>query len=520
MVDTRYRVRRSRESYRGAKPPLHKVALPFKERGIDKIPGRIFDFPGALTGRVLLEYLEGVRLIDNPSESQVINIWQNQLLSRAELTTEQGETAEIIYPGRVNDEQGADFRDAVVAIRGRLIKGDIEVHVKSSDWQAHRHHQDAVYNRVILHVVMWHNAKQATHLQNGGSVPVLALHKYIRIPAGQWPNLACYPATSNMPCLKVIERLTESVVAQCLDRAGKERFLAKVASFREDLAQTEASQSLYRGIMGALGYSKNKLPFLELANRLPLYILESVARSGLSDEECLARQQALLLGTAGLLPSQRYRHRSNESGEQWIEKLERLWDSLGCTEAMAPGVWCLFKVRPSNSPIRRLVAMSYLVLRYRERGIFEELASMVKGVPLSQGGHRLEKGLLVTASGYWASHFDFGLGSRMRNSTLLGSGRAADIIVNVLLPFTFAWGRSASQSALERKAFELYHHYPKLAVNSVGKHMKHQLGLSGSLVNSAQRQQGLIHIYNTLCTQGKCNCCPLSQSETGHHIQI
>ena len=178
----------------------------------------------------------------------------------------------------------------------------------------------------------------------------------------------------------------------------------------------------------------------------------------------------------------------------------------------------MFKVRPNNSPIRRLVAMTYLILRYRRRGIFEELVGLVKEVPTSQSNRRLEKGLVVTTSDYWASHFDFSSGSRIRSSAILGSGRAADITVNVLLPFTFAWSHFTSQPELERKAFDLYCHYPKLAVNAVERHMTEQLGLSSSLVNSAQRQQGLIHIYNSLCTQGRCEECALGKFETRHHV--
>ncbi len=95
-------------------------------------------------------------MINNLPESQVIKMWQQLLLNRSELTTEGGEPIRIIYPGRSNDDQGADFRDAVIATKRGVIKGDIEVHVKSSDWRAHRHHQSPAYNWVILHVVVWH----------------------------------------------------------------------------------------------------------------------------------------------------------------------------------------------------------------------------------------------------------------------------------------------------------------------------------------------------------------------------
>ena len=113
----------------------------------------------------------------------------------------------------------------------------------------------------------------------------------------------------------------------------------------------------------------------------------------------------------------------------------------------------------------------------------------------------------MTASGYWASHLDFGSESRMGNPTLLGTERAADIALNVLLPFSFAWSQFTAQPELEKQAFGLYCGYPRRAVNSVERHMAAQLGLSRSLVNSARRQQGLIHIYNTLCTQGECHRC-------------
>ena len=227
------------------------------------------------------------------------------------------------------------------------------------------------------------------------------------------------------------------------------------------------------------------------------------------------------MGTAGLLPWQRpNRCQENKLDDQWIDKLERLWTSSGHTEVMSADDWQLFKVRPNNSPIRRIVAMSYLILRYQKMGIVDGAVNMVKEAPLSQGYPGLEKGLLVTTNSYWADHFDFGVSSRVRSQTLLGSQRVADIAVNVLLPFIVAWSRLTSQSELEKKSLTLYHHYPRLAVNTVERHMRGQLGLSSRLVSSAQRQQGLIHIYKTRCSQGRCNCCRLGQFEAGNHIQV
>jgi len=451
-------------------------------------------------------------------ERQIIEIWQHQLLDGTKLTTEGGESIKIIYPGRINDDRGPDFRDAVIDTNGELIKGDIEIHVKSSGWRAHRHHYDLAYNGVILHVVMWHDTKATTNLQNGKSVPILAIHEYIS-PISQSPNLTYPTTTVTTPCREAIEHLSIGIVAKFLDTTGEERFLAKASQFQADLAQMEASQCLYQGIMGALGYSKNKLPFLELAHRLPLQVLQSMAQSKISEAEYLAQKQALLLGTAGLLPSQRQNWcPENKLDDKWIDQLERLWASCHQPKAMSGDDWHLFKVRPNNFPTRRIAAMSYLILCYRERGIFEEVVNMVKEVPLNRGYHQLEQGLVVTASGYWVSHFDFGLGGRINNPTLLGSRRAADIVVNIILPFIFAWSKITSQPELASKALSLYCSYPNLVANTIERHMSKQLGLNSNLVNSARRQQGLMHIYNTLCTQGRCHCCSLSQLKTGNRV--
>jgi hypothetical protein len=445
-------------------------------------------------------------------ERQVVAIWQRRLTGRTDLVTEEGEPIKIIYPGRINDDRGADLLDAVITTSQGLLKGDVEVHVKSSSWWAHRHHQDPIYNRVILHVVFWRDTETAINLQNGQKVPTLALNKFINNRTDQHINPAYPSPKGHMPCRQATGRRNTGFMGALLDMAGEERFLAKSAGFQAALAQTEAGQPLYEGIMGALGYTKNKLPLIELAGRMPLHRLKSVTSEKVPDNAYLAQQQALLLGTAGLLPSQRHNQRvTGNRDDAWIEKLEKIWASSRLTETMSEDDWHLFKVRPSNFPARRIAAMSYLLLRYREKGILEELVNKIDEAPAGTGYSRLEKALQVTTDGYWANHLDFGLPSKMRLPALLGEGRAADIIVNVLLPFAAAWGRLIARTELTRKAFDLYRHYPRLDVNTVERHIRNQLGINHYLVNSAQRQQGLIHIYRTLCSQGKCHQCPIGQ---------
>jgi len=442
------------------------------------------------------------------SENNVVDFWLREIAGRRDLVTEEGSPVRVMYPGRMNDDRGADLLDAVIATNTGTAKGDVEVHVKSSGWWLHHHHENPAFNRVILHVVFWKNTQKDTNLQNGKIIPTIALSNYIGNTPGVEDNGALNETNWGMPCSLAANRKNIEDYCEILDKAGEARFLEKAGRFMADLAGIEARQVLYQGMMTALGYVRNKIPFQELARRLPLSILESVAGSYLTDEECLIQLQAMLLGTAGLLPSQSDAWQYQSKDSEWTVKLEKAWACYPHKETMSGDDWHLFKVRPSNFPARRIAAMSHCILSNRERGI---LAGLLGRVKEARGCHELERMLLVPANGYWARHFDFGPASRMRGDALLGSGRASVIAVNIFLPFTFAWGRSNSQPELAEKALDIYRHCPQLAANIVERHMQRQLRMNGHLVNSAQQQQGLLHIYQTLCTQGKCCLCPLAR---------
>ncbi len=134
---------------------------------------------------------------------------------------------------------------------------------------------------------------------------------------------------------------------------------------------------------------------------------------------------------------------------------------------------------------------------------------LVEAAPLIAGYRWLEDSLIVFGDGYWQDHFDFDVGAKTRKSALLGHGKAAEIIINVILPFAFSWGEIAGEEGLKEKAIELYDHYPKLAENELTSHMVRQLCLEDMADFTACRQQGLIHIFRNYCREGRCSECLL-----------
>jgi hypothetical protein len=424
------------------------------------------------------------------SEKQATLIWQQTVGNK--ITSTEGAVVNVIYPGRTNGDNGPDFRDAVTVNKSHLMKGDVEVHIKSSDWYDHGHNTDADYNNVILHVVMWHDCNSPTLLQNGKTVPVICLAMALRQQA--------YLLPYHLPCFQILNRMDMQSLKNLLDTTGEARFKQKAIHFGAELKQEEEGHVLLTGIMRALGYAKNTKPFECLADRIPLNSIES--------QEGVALKQAWLLGTAGLLPSQRWQ--GEVAVKKEVQELEQLWRTAdGKVETMKEGDWNLSHIYPNNSPVRRIVALSYLLERYSGKKLLAGILQLVRETPRPGGYCVLENSLTVTGDGYWRNHFDFNSRSKTRKSALLGNSKAGEIAVNVVLPFAFSWGEVNADEKITENALELYRNYPKLSENYLTYHMKNQVGLEESVSLTACHQQGLIHIFKNYCCEGRCGQCPL-----------
>ncbi|MBI4302104.1 MAG: DUF2851 family protein, partial [Chloroflexi bacterium] len=396
-----------------------------------------------------------------------------------------GEKLRVVYPG-ILSRSGPDFRDSVVTTdSGRWLKGDVEVHLRSSQWQAHGHHRDPAYNGVVLHLVFWDDEGKAALLENGERVPVLVVAK-------SW-EVGDEPLPGGLPCQARAE--DDEALGRILDEAGVERFYGQVTHLEQDMAAKEPSRVLYEGLMVALGYSQNKEAFMELAQRLPLGLLETLVKDKPPPQRVLILQ-ALLLGTAGLLLA-------SVVGMEW-RQLREAWQTYGGGESMSQRRWRIAGVRPTNRPQRRLLGMGYLLARSLGKGLVGTLMELLDRASTPRS---LAEGLKVIASG------------SEREPALIGWGRAAAMVVNVVLPFAAAWARLTSQSSLARQAEIVYRRHPLLEENEVTHHMRNQLGLGRGIIRTACRQQGLLHLYKVFCSQGSCLRCPLSGRSSEHKIR-
>ena len=376
------------------------------------------------------------------------------------------------------------------------VTGNIELHTQTSDWQTHGHHLDTHYNRVVLHVVYRNNRRLFTTRQDGVQIPVLSLYK-VGFPS---EDISVSKQITTRPCHTAISSTQEQVITNFLETAGDDRFTLKSDRFAAQLSCTDARQVLYQGIMEGLGYSKNQAAFRDLAGTLPLAVLQPDAASAITDSEYFLRTYCRLLKAAGI----RSINLEPESREQEREAGSPIPHSFD---------WQSFRIRPGNSPEVRLVAMACLLVRYRNYGLLETLLHIVRDSPEGEGNHTLENFLIVSAKEQLVALI------LPNTSGPLGKNRAVEIIVNILLPFTHAFGRLYKDFDLSSKIISLYHRQEKTSGNSLERHMIKQLGLSGKMISRACYQQGLLHIYREFCIRGRCGNCRLSKLEIRNHIQ-
>jgi len=412
-----------------------------------------------------------------PSEAELARLWEGQRFPTQALVSGDSSPLRVVFRGRpCTGGAGPDFRDAVIELGGRQVRGDVELHVLASAFRRHGHHRDHAYDSVILHVVLWDDDGGNTCLASGRRVPVVALGPWVARRAGELQAWLCRPPLWQEPCCSANQRLGAEAVAAILDDAGDRRFQEKAAAFAAALAEEDGEEVLYRGILEALGYSQNREPFHLLAQALPWRQLRPCIRAHPPQERVLAAE-AMLLGKAGFL---------GPSAEA-IGALSSWAARRSGVESLALP-WRLVGIRPGNQPARRLAGAARLLVRYVGRGLLAGLLEKVAEASV-KGPQALTTALRV-------------------DDGLVGPGRAEEIAVNVVLPFTLAWAQTRQYKPLAQVALTLYQHYPKLSSYGILRRLTAALGRE--LTAGARRQQGMLHLFHRYCRQGGCNRCPLA----------
>ncbi len=393
-------------------------------------------------------------------ELHVQALWQDAQLRPRALGLVDGTPLEVLEPGRWNRGAGPDFHDALIAIGGILRRGDVEVHLRPNDWDAHGHSGDAAYDNLILHVT-WFAEPPSKTIPAG--IPHVALQPFAEKTAPfDFTQLSlsaeCSAHVQEHPCLLRL-RAEPGATERLLTSAGYYRLLTKTRRFLEGLRAEDPFQCFYEGLLTAMGYGRNAEPFRRLAQEVPFERIAAVP----------SRQRfAILAGVAGLLqPTQR---------ELWD-----LWWQSGHQPPLVPFAWDFRGMRPANHPLRRLAGAVGVL-----NNISELMDAPLKTLP----------GALCEASNLLREL----VGAK---TTLIGAARANAIVANLFVPYRLAQGTLNPDRLNDLPGEDI-----SMPMRDVWQRLT---GALSRLPKDGLRQQGLLQIYHDFCHNPRlvCATCPL-----------
>ena len=486
-------------------------------------------------GHSPLHVLEGTeRLI---KEELVRCVWFGQHIKKDTLFTDDGSRLEILSPGWWNSEGGPDFKHAEILLEGKgLVKGNVEVHVFSSDWIRHQHDKQNSYDTVCLHVVMW-NDNQGEYIKNcsGHLIPQLTLSKYLDTELDDLIDVIDIESylkggkVNPGHCQAEIEnqKVNEQWIGHFLDYAGDERILQKAKRYERWVEKGPFEQVLYQAIMESLGYKNNKEPFLTLASRVPLEDIRNLIPEDIPIQKKKINMQSLLLGIAGLLPQQRnLKQTYDKETVEYIKELEQAWNEIQKKISRVPMTkndWTYAGIRPANFPERRIAAIANILSECSSHSIFQHILYVFEKVENYQEDDKIIKTLikeiqslfLTIYDSYWSDHYILCGKKLTKPLKLLGEERTSSIFVNVIIPILLIYARKHDNTKMERILHLVYRNYSPLPGTSVTKFMSNRIfgqpNASKKIINSVRRQQGLYQIFKDFCENDNisCNKCAL-----------
>jgi hypothetical protein len=358
------------------------------------------------------------------TEAFISFLWKHRYLKQ-DLRTTSGDALSVLHPGEQNTDSGPDFFNARLRIGTTTWAGNVEIHVRASDWYKHGHHHDAAYDRAILHVV--YEADCQVYHQNGepfqtlvirNHFPELIFDRYKQMMQNQqW--IACvnqiqpekdYGFTMWAPGL-VLERLEQK---------------SKIIGQLFKSSDNDWDEAFYRHLAGSFGSKINSLAFELLAKSLPIRIVRHHCNS-------IFQMEALLFGQAGML--------DRNFNDQYPRELVQEYNFLRAKHLLVPvsgSIWKFLRLRPGNFPTVRISQLAGFLCRTQgkfftllENGSLDNLRNIPD----------------ITASEYWTTHYVFDKQSAPVRKIMGASGLNL-MIINGILPFLFFYGLEKSQSSV------------------------------------------------------------------------
>jgi hypothetical protein len=408
-------------------------------------------------------------------------IWQQQIFDKSSLQTTSGIELQILNQGTLNTDSGPDFFNARIKIDEQIWAGNIEIHIKTSDWYRHSHHLNPVYDNVILHIVYDNDLEEVVD-SKGRRIPTFVLKidkrlidNYMRLIKNKG-DIAC----SDYFC-----DIDKFYIKSWQNRLLIERLERKYSEIKKVLIDVQFSfeEAFYRILAKNFGFKTNSLPFELLAKSLPIKYLYK-------QKDNIGQIEALLFGQSGFLDIL-------DCKDDYFKYLRREYDFSRLKyglKSIDAYMWKFARLRPANFPTLRIAQFAAII--YKNENLFSNILG-VKDVK------EIRNFFDVEISEYWKNHYFFCKRSKKKRERI--GGQSIDILlINTVVQLFFAYGIYKDKPEYTQRALELLE-FLAAEKNSITKKWTD----AGIKIENAFESQAMIELFSEYCKKGRCAECSI-----------
>nr|WP_299034519.1 DUF2851 family protein [uncultured Tenacibaculum sp.] len=406
-------------------------------------------------------------------------LWQYKLFNKASLTSVKGGVIEVLDSGSYNTNSGPDFLNAKLKIDDQLWVGNVEIHIKSSDWYAHHHEEDANFDAVILHVVWSYDAD--VFMKNNLPLPTVALEEFVQKEVLENYQKLFSAEQRWIPCEKQINEVDSFLLNNWLERLYFERLENKSVFIKELLQQSNNDYEavLFQLLAKNFGLKVNGATFLQLAQSFDFSVLRKVR----FNEEQLS---ALLFGQAGFLEDE------VEGGYyQQLQKEYKYLQHKHQLQPLAKNRFQFFRMRPNNFPTIRIAQLMALYFRH------QHLFSQILEVSRLQDFYML---FSVEVNDFWKTHYTFETTSK-KSPKRLTKSFVDLLVINTIIPLKFVYEQERGL-VNEEKLLQLIQQLKPEKNSIISKFSALKI-----VAKNAFETQALLELKNNYCSKKQCLQC-------------
>jgi len=389
----------------------------------------------------------------------------------------------IIDTGTANLNAGPDFFNAKMKIGDQLWAGNVEIHLKSSDWYVHRHETNPDYDNVILHVV-WQDDLEVYRKDNT-AIPTLELRELVpEITMQNYRDLLTAPNDKFINCEKDFPKFDDFELNNWLERLYFERLEQKEDVILELLKNSENNweEVLFKLLSKNFGLNVNGEAFLGMAQSFDFKVVQKSAGSQLQLE-------SLFFGQSGLLEKRTENIYYNKLRKEY-SFLKRKFSLENTYVERAK----FFRLRPDNFPSIRLSQLASL---------YQKVPQLFSEIIKARNKFQIYNIFKVETSQFWRTHYSFEKSHRERSKSL--TERFIDLmIINTIVPLQFCYNKKMGIEV----SSELLNLIEEVKAENNSVVTAYNKIRPKTAINAMQ-SQGLLHLKKQYCDKNACLDCNL-----------